>query len=374
MAEAAVAVAAAWQRLRKHFTILARYGGDGGNGSSSWAAVRVRQLWWQWGLWSLCPTLPTKGHHPPAPSGPVGIRKVFPARAHSPGVVVSATAASLPEDGIPTSTRESCRRALAKWVRRCYYFMRALDIIAPLPSLLSTLSSFTPSWLSSSSSPIAPLPSSSTTARRLCIGNGKDAILNPDKSNNTFATTAKMPAHWQQWHHHNEGNNASSTTARCLRIDDACKPPKPLLWASAWWISPLPRAVSPACFVTFLFRIFFILSVFSSSHPPILATRIIFHRVTTLFSWRCQKPSISRLPHCSPHFRTYRGILRMYLWYSKKKGVNGGNPRHKNTVSDQFCVATTGVFWPINVPTFGCCSYMSPTCRWLSQPRCKQHV
>ena len=23
----------------------------------------------------------------------------------------------------------------------------------------------------------------------------------------------------------------------------------------------------------------------------------------------------------------------MYLWYSKKKGVNVGNPRHKNTVS-----------------------------------------
>jgi hypothetical protein len=24
----------------------------------------------------------------------------------------------------------------------------------------------------------------------------------------------------------------------------------------------------------------------------------------------------------------------MYLWYSKKKGVNVGNPRHKNTVSE----------------------------------------
>ncbi len=32
----------------------------------------------------------------------------------------------------------------------------------------------------------------------------------------------------------------------------------------------------------------------------------------------------------------------MYLWYSKKKGVNVGNPRHKNTVSNGFCVATTG--------------------------------
>ncbi len=24
----------------------------------------------------------------------------------------------------------------------------------------------------------------------------------------------------------------------------------------------------------------------------------------------------------------------MYLWYSKKKGVNVGNPQHKNTVSE----------------------------------------
>ena len=58
----------------------------------------------------------------------------------------------------------------------------------------------------------------------------------------------------------------------------------------------------------------------------------------------------------------------MYLWYSKKKGVNVGNPQHKNTVSDQFCVATTGAFWP-NVPTFGCRGDISPTCWQLSQPR-----
>ena len=56
----------------------------------------------------------------------------------------------------------------------------------------------------------------------------------------------------------------------------------------------------------------------------------------------------------NPHIRTYRATLCMYLWYSKKKGVNVGNPRHKNTVSDQSCVAMTGAFLP-NVPTFDCC-------------------
>ena len=115
-----------------------------------------------------------------------------------------------------------------------------------------------------------------------------------DKGKNKIATTAKMHAHWQQQHHHKEGHDSSSTMAICLYIDDAHKPCKPLLWASARQISPSPHL--PLCFVTFVFRIFFILSVFSSSHPPILVTSIIFHRVTTLFSWRCQKPSISWLP------------------------------------------------------------------------------
>ena len=58
----------------------------------------------------------------------------------------------------------------------------------------------------------------------------------------------------------------------------------------------------------------------------------------------------------------------MYLCYFKKQGVNVGNPRHKNTVLDQFCVTMTGEFWP-NVPTFGCHGNMLPTCRQLSQPR-----
>ena len=39
-----------------------------------------------------------------------------------------------------------------------------------------------------------------------------------------------------------------------------------------------------------------------------------------LFSWRCQKQPISRLPTHNPRARSYRGVLRMYLWYFKKKG------------------------------------------------------
>ncbi len=35
--------------------------------------------------------------------------------------------------------------------------------------------------------------------------------------------------------------------------------------------------------------------------------------------------------------RSYRGILCVYLWYSKKKGVNVGNPRHENTVRVNLC-------------------------------------
>ena len=42
---------------------------------------------------------------------------------------------------------------------------------------------------------------------------------------------------------------------------------------------------------------------------------------------------LSPPPNHNPHTRSYRGILCMYLWYSKKKEVNVGNPRHKNTVS-----------------------------------------
>jgi hypothetical protein len=47
-------------------------------------------------------------------------------------------------------------------------------------------------------SPVAPLPSSSTTARHLHIGNGNDAITHHNEGNNTIAMTAKTPAHRQQ--------------------------------------------------------------------------------------------------------------------------------------------------------------------------------
>ncbi len=87
-----------------------------------------------------------------------------------------------------------------------------------------------------------------------------------------------------------------------------------------------------------------------------------------LFSWHCRKPCISRLPHHNLHTRSYRGIFWMYLWYSKKKGVNVGNPRHKNS-RDRFCVCVTmtGRCRP-KVPTFGCRGDMSPTCCQHSQP------
>ena len=87
----------------------------------------------------------------------------------------------------------------------------------------------------------------------------------------------------------------------------------------------------------------------------ILATSIIFHRVVR------NQVSLG-YPNHSPHIRTYRGILRMYLWYSKKKGVNVSNPQHKNTVSDQFCVATIG-------------GHFGQICRHLAvAATCFQHV
>ena len=46
------------------------------------------------------------------------------------------------------------------------------------------------------------------------------------------------------------------------------------------------------------------------------------------------KTMFSCLTHHNPHTSSYRGILRMYLWYFKWKGVNVGNPWHKNTVSE----------------------------------------
>ena len=80
--------------------------------------------------------------------------------------------------------------------------------------------------------------------------------------------------------------------------------------------------------------IFHPLSFFIYSQNTTLLLATIFHRVTFLFSWRCWKPYVSLgSPNHNPHTRSYRGILRMYLWDTKKKGVNVGNPRHKNTVT-----------------------------------------
>ena len=45
----------------------------------------------------------------------------------------------------------------------------------------------------------------------LCIDKGNNAIIM--RATIANATTAKTPAHWWQWHHHNEGNNASLRTS-----------------------------------------------------------------------------------------------------------------------------------------------------------------
>jgi hypothetical protein len=47
--------------------------------------------------------------------------------------------------------------------------------------------------------------------RRLCINEGKDTIRT--RATITTVTTAKMPAHQWQQHHHDEGDNASLTTS-----------------------------------------------------------------------------------------------------------------------------------------------------------------
>ncbi len=83
-----------------------------------------------------------------------------------------------------------------------------------------------------------------------------------------------------------------------------------------------------------VYGLFSILSVFSSSHR-------IQHRSWRLFLivWPTYFLGVVRnhvslgSPNHNLHTRSYRGILCMYLWYSKKKGVNVSNPWHKNTVS-----------------------------------------
>ena len=110
--------------------------------------------------------------------------------------------------------------------------------------------------------------------------------------------------------------------------------------------------------------------VLSSSHNITTSqSGTIFHHVTNLFSSCCQKPCISRLPQPYPHTRSYRGILSIYLWYSKRrKGWMSAIPDTKMLCWDQFCVATT-VACRQNVPTFGCWADMLLTCRQQCQPR-----
>ncbi len=75
--------------------------------------------------------------------------------------------------------------------------------------------------------------------------------------------------------------------------------------------------------------------------------------MTNLFSSCCQKTCISWLPQPYPHTRSYRGIVRMYLWYSKRrKGWMSAIPDTKMLCRDQFCVATTEA-----------CQRNVPTCR-----------
>ncbi len=83
-----------------------------------------------------------------------------------------------------------------------------------------------------------------------------------------------------------------------------------------------------------VYCLFCILSVFSSSHRiQHCSWRLFFIMWPTYFLGIVRNHvSLGSLNH-NLHTRSYREILHMYLWYSKKKGVNVGNPRHKNTVS-----------------------------------------
>ena len=115
---------------------------------------------------------------------------------------------------------------------------------------------------------------------------------------------------------------------------------------------------------------FFIVSpaYFASSQFFHLLTTIIFPRVTNLFYCIIRNHVSLASNNHSPYTRSYRETLCMYLWYFKKKGVNAGNPGHKNTCQDQICVAATGLCRP-KVPTFGCRGDMLSTCWQHSQLR-----
>ncbi len=82
-----------------------------------------------------------------------------------------------------------------------------------------------------------------------------------------------------------------------------------------------------------VYQLFCILSVFSLSHRIHCSWRLFFIIWPTYFLGIVRNHVSLGSPNHNLHTRSYRGIFRMYLWYSKKKGVNVGNPRHKNTVS-----------------------------------------
>ncbi len=83
-----------------------------------------------------------------------------------------------------------------------------------------------------------------------------------------------------------------------------------------------------------IYRLFCIISVFSSSHRiQHCSWRLFFIMWPTYFLGVVRNHVSLGSPNLNPHTRSYRGILRMYLWYSKKKGVNVCNPQHK-----KYCV------------------------------------
>ncbi len=129
-------------------------------------------------------------------------------------------------------------------------------------------------------------------------------------------------------------------------------------------LGSLPPVLHPLCFFIISPPILHPLSIFVFS--PWLAT--IFYCVTNLFSCVIKKHVSFASHNHNPYTRSYRGTLRMYLWYFKKKRGECRQPRHKNTCRDQICVATTKQCRP-KVPTVGCCGDMLPTCWQLFQPR-----
>ena len=86
-------------------------------------------------------------------------------------------------------------------------------------------------------------------------------------------------------------------------------------------LGSLPPVLHPLSFFIVSPPILHPLSIFVFS--PWLAT--IFYCVTNLFSCVIKNHVSFASHNHNPYTRSYRGTLRMYLWYFKKKGVNVGN-------------------------------------------------